>query len=204
MEQDIRSASSAAADRLRDGRRGAAAPVRWPLGDAPRGGVGEPARARVLRGASASHRVVRYDRIGAGLSDRNLAGRRRSRQSSRRSLRCTPLPAVSRRRSSRAPAQGSRPRRMQAHSRNGYARSSSSGYVSRADIPEATRRSLVDFVRTNWPLAAQMLAGSSSRTGRGRDRGLEPLSTPFGRRSGRRCLPRPRSELGRATVSRAA
>ena len=33
------------------------------------------------------------------------------------------------------------------------------GYVSRADIPEATRRSLVDFVRTNWPLAAQMLAG---------------------------------------------
>jgi DNA-binding CsgD family transcriptional regulator len=33
------------------------------------------------------------------------------------------------------------------------------GYVARHDIPEATRRSLVDFVRTNWPLAAQMLAG---------------------------------------------
>ena len=32
-------------------------------------------------------------------------------------------------------------------------------YVSRADVPEATRRSMVDFVRTNWPLAAQMLAG---------------------------------------------
>jgi DNA-binding CsgD family transcriptional regulator len=27
------------------------------------------------------------------------------------------------------------------------------------DVPEATRRSMVDFVRTNWPLAAQMLAG---------------------------------------------
>ena len=33
------------------------------------------------------------------------------------------------------------------------------GYASRADIPDATRRSLVDFVRTNWPLAAQMIAG---------------------------------------------
>ena len=33
------------------------------------------------------------------------------------------------------------------------------GYVSRNDIPDATRRSLVDFVRVNWPLAAQMLAG---------------------------------------------
>jgi pimeloyl-ACP methyl ester carboxylesterase len=33
------------------------------------------------------------------------------------------------------------------------------GYVSRDDIPDATRRSLVDFVRVNWPLAAQMLAG---------------------------------------------
>jgi pimeloyl-ACP methyl ester carboxylesterase/DNA-binding CsgD family transcriptional regulator len=32
-------------------------------------------------------------------------------------------------------------------------------YASRSDIPEATRRSLVDFVRTNWSLAAQMLAG---------------------------------------------
>jgi pimeloyl-ACP methyl ester carboxylesterase/DNA-binding CsgD family transcriptional regulator len=33
------------------------------------------------------------------------------------------------------------------------------GYVSRDDIPEATRGSLVDFVRVNWKLAAQMLAG---------------------------------------------
>jgi DNA-binding CsgD family transcriptional regulator/pimeloyl-ACP methyl ester carboxylesterase len=33
------------------------------------------------------------------------------------------------------------------------------GYAARDDIPEPTRRSLVDFVRTNWPLAAQMLSG---------------------------------------------
>ena len=32
-------------------------------------------------------------------------------------------------------------------------------FVSREDLPEATRRSIVDFVRVNWPLAAQMLAG---------------------------------------------
>jgi pimeloyl-ACP methyl ester carboxylesterase len=32
-------------------------------------------------------------------------------------------------------------------------------YVSRDDLPEATRRSIVDFVRVNWALAAQMLAG---------------------------------------------
>ena len=32
-------------------------------------------------------------------------------------------------------------------------------YVSREDLPEVTRRSLIDFVRANWGLAAQMLAG---------------------------------------------
>ena len=32
-------------------------------------------------------------------------------------------------------------------------------FVSRDDLPEATRRSLVDFARVNWGLAAQMLAG---------------------------------------------
>jgi DNA-binding NarL/FixJ family response regulator len=31
--------------------------------------------------------------------------------------------------------------------------------VSRHDIPDATRRSLVDLVVANWPLAAQMFAG---------------------------------------------
>ena len=33
------------------------------------------------------------------------------------------------------------------------------GYPARDDIPDVTRRSLVDFARTNWPLAAQMLSG---------------------------------------------
>jgi pimeloyl-ACP methyl ester carboxylesterase/DNA-binding CsgD family transcriptional regulator len=33
------------------------------------------------------------------------------------------------------------------------------GYVSRGDIPDVTKRSLIEFVRTNWYLGAQMLAG---------------------------------------------
>lgn len=33
------------------------------------------------------------------------------------------------------------------------------GYAARDDIPEATRRSLIEFARTNWPLATQMFAG---------------------------------------------
>jgi pimeloyl-ACP methyl ester carboxylesterase/DNA-binding CsgD family transcriptional regulator len=33
------------------------------------------------------------------------------------------------------------------------------GYAERSDIPEATRRSLVEFARSNWPLATQMFAG---------------------------------------------
>ena len=33
------------------------------------------------------------------------------------------------------------------------------GYVQRHDVPDATRRSLVDFVRVNWHLAAQMFSG---------------------------------------------
>jgi pimeloyl-ACP methyl ester carboxylesterase/DNA-binding CsgD family transcriptional regulator len=33
------------------------------------------------------------------------------------------------------------------------------GYASRSDIPDATRRSLIEFTRLNWKLAAQMFAG---------------------------------------------
>jgi DNA-binding CsgD family transcriptional regulator len=33
------------------------------------------------------------------------------------------------------------------------------GYASRNDIPEPTKRSLIEFTRSNWRLAAQMFAG---------------------------------------------
>ncbi len=106
------------------------------------------------------HRVVRYDRIGAGLSDRTLAGPP-TFESERESLAAV------------HEASGGEPAVIFACSCAGLATAAYAstvpervrkivffgGYVSRADIPEATRRSLVDFVRTNWPLAAQMLAG---------------------------------------------
>ena len=107
-----------------------------------------------------THRVVRYDRLGAGLSDRKLRGRPTPEAETRQ------LEAV-------LEASGSEPATLFACSCAGLATArlaSASpdrvrkivffgGYASRDDIPEATRRSLVDFVRVNWPLAAQMLAG---------------------------------------------
>jgi pimeloyl-ACP methyl ester carboxylesterase/DNA-binding CsgD family transcriptional regulator len=107
-----------------------------------------------------SHRVVRYDRLGAGLSDRELPG-------------ATTLESETRALAAVADACGEEPATLFACSCAGLATSRFAceqpervrkivyfgGYVSRDDIPVATRRSLVDFVRVNWPLAAQMLSG---------------------------------------------
>ena len=107
-----------------------------------------------------THRVVRYDRLGVGLSERGLP-EPVTLDSEARALTtvldacggdpaalfacaCGTLAAA--RVASAEPAQV---RKIVFYG----------SYASRDDIPEATRRSLVDFVRTNWPLAAQMLAG---------------------------------------------
>jgi pimeloyl-ACP methyl ester carboxylesterase/DNA-binding CsgD family transcriptional regulator len=121
----------------------------------------EDARARAFYAELArTHRVVRYDRLGAGLSDRRLPGPPTADGETRQ------LTAV-------LDACGSEPATIFACSCAGLAtaRLASAtpervrkvvffgGYASRDDIPEATRRSIVDFARVNWPLAAQMLAG---------------------------------------------
>jgi pimeloyl-ACP methyl ester carboxylesterase/DNA-binding CsgD family transcriptional regulator len=107
-----------------------------------------------------NHRVVRYDRIGVGLSDRDMPGPP-SIESEARALG-TVLEAC-----------GDEPAIIFANSCAGLASTSFAkdnpervskivffgGYAARDDVPEATARSLVDFVRTNWPLASQMLAG---------------------------------------------
>jgi len=107
-----------------------------------------------------SHRVVRYDRLGAGLSDRELPAPPTSEAETRQ------LAAV-------FEACGGKPATVFACSCAGLATARFAsmspervrkivffgGFASRDDIPEATRRSLVDFVRVNWQLAAQMLAG---------------------------------------------
>jgi pimeloyl-ACP methyl ester carboxylesterase/DNA-binding CsgD family transcriptional regulator len=107
-----------------------------------------------------THRVVRYDRIGAGLSDRALPG------SATVELDTRALAAVH-------AAFDFEPAMLFACSCAGLATAEYAtrwpdrvrkivyfgGYAARSDIPEVTRRSLVDFVRTNWALASQMLAG---------------------------------------------
>jgi pimeloyl-ACP methyl ester carboxylesterase/DNA-binding CsgD family transcriptional regulator len=117
---------------------------------------------------AATHRVVRYDRIGAGLSDRTLPG------AATLELDAATLATVH-------AALGSEPAVVFACSCAGLATADYAsrnpdlvrklvffgGYAARDDIPEATRRSIVDFVRTNWVLAAQMLAGLLAPHGSG-------------------------------------
>ena len=79
-----------------------------------------------------THRVVRFDRIGSGLSSRDLE----------------PLPTVE-----------SESRQLEAVIDAVERIVYFGGYATRNDIPEATRRSLIEFVRLNWKLGAQMLAG---------------------------------------------
>jgi pimeloyl-ACP methyl ester carboxylesterase/DNA-binding CsgD family transcriptional regulator len=107
-----------------------------------------------------SYRVVRYDRIGSGLSDRVLARPPTAEWETRM------LEAVHE-------ASGAEPAILFACSCAGlastrYAAASPErvrkivfygAYPARDDIPVATRRSVVDFARINWQLASQMLAG---------------------------------------------
>jgi pimeloyl-ACP methyl ester carboxylesterase/DNA-binding CsgD family transcriptional regulator len=121
----------------------------------------EDARARAFfEDLARTHRVARYDRLGAGLSDRALAGPPTAESDTRQ------LAAV-------FEACGDDTTSVFACSCAGLAASRFAnafpervqrivffgGYASRDDIPAATRDSLVDFVRANWLLAAQMLAG---------------------------------------------
>src|SRR5215831_2718099 len=110
---------------------------------------------------AATHRVIRYDRIGVGLSARDLP------HPPTLESEAAALGAVL------GAAAGDDPATIFACSCAGlatamFARDNPErvrkvvffgGYAARDDIPGATRRSLVDFVRTNWGLAAQMLAG---------------------------------------------
>jgi pimeloyl-ACP methyl ester carboxylesterase/DNA-binding CsgD family transcriptional regulator len=107
-----------------------------------------------------THRVVRYDKIGSGLSDRELDGPPTLESETRALLAVvaasTDVPATLFACSCAALATArfahTSPERVGKVVFFG-------GYVARHDIPDATRRSLVDFVRTNGQLAAQMLSG---------------------------------------------
>jgi pimeloyl-ACP methyl ester carboxylesterase len=106
-----------------------------------------------------THTVVRFDRIGCGLSTRELQAPPTVEGESRQMeavIRAVGAPVV-----------------VFATSCCGLSVSTLvirapelvekivffGAYASRSDIPDATRQSVVEFTRTNWPLAAQMLMG---------------------------------------------
>jgi pimeloyl-ACP methyl ester carboxylesterase/DNA-binding CsgD family transcriptional regulator len=130
----------------------------------------EPRARRFYEELALTHRVVRYDRLGAGLSDRALPGPLTAE------LETAQLEAVWK-------AVGAEPAFLFACSCAGLAtaRFASAApervrkivffgaYASRDDIPPVTRDSIVDFTRVNWKLAAQMLAGLILPHGSGDD-----------------------------------
>ncbi len=128
----------------------------------------DPSARSFFEDLAGTHRVVRYDRLGAGLSDRELASPPTTEAEAR--ALATVLDAC-----------GGEPAILFSCSCAGLAtaRFASSapdlvrkvvffgGYVSRSDVPDVTRNSLVEFARLNWPLAAQMFSGLINPRGSG-------------------------------------
>jgi pimeloyl-ACP methyl ester carboxylesterase len=118
----------------------------------------DPAQRPFYAELARTHRVVRFDRIGCGLSDRTLEPRPTIESESRQ------LEAVIDAVGGRAVVFASSccclaasqlavrdPLKVEKIVYFG-------GYPTRHDIPEAMRASLIAFTRTNWSLAAQMFA----------------------------------------------
>ena len=122
--------------------------------------MGRSARASFYEELARGHRVVRYDRIGAGLSDASSPAPPTMESESAALQRCIEASGDGPAAMFACSCAGLATAPTQARCRSGSAESCSSAATYRVhDIPEATRRSLVDFVRTNWLLAAQMFAG---------------------------------------------
>jgi len=121
----------------------------------------DPSARSFFEQLARTHRVVRYDRLGAGLSDRELTGAPTTRSEARAlamvlAAACGDEPAILFACSCAATATScvasAAPDRVRKIVFFG-------GYVARRDVPDATRNSLVEFARLNWPLAAQMFSG---------------------------------------------
>jgi pimeloyl-ACP methyl ester carboxylesterase/DNA-binding CsgD family transcriptional regulator len=120
----------------------------------------DPASRSFFEELARTHRVVRYDRLGAGLSDRtslppatletetavleSVLDAATDGPVAMFACSCAGLAAANL--ASRAPARISRIVFF-------------GSYVARDDIPAATRTSLVSLTLANWSLAAQMIAG---------------------------------------------
>jgi pimeloyl-ACP methyl ester carboxylesterase/DNA-binding CsgD family transcriptional regulator len=106
-----------------------------------------------------THRVIRFDRIGSGMSSRELEPRPSEELESRQLeavIDTVGEPAIVFASScSCASSSLLAVRRPESISKLVYF----GGYTARDDIPEATGRCLIEFVAVNWELGAQMLAG---------------------------------------------
>ena len=119
----------------------------------------DPRQRAFYEEVARTHQVVRFDRVGCGLSSRELEPRPTIESESREieavidavggaavvfasSCCCVSASLLAAR----------RPEAVDGLIYFG-------GYVTRNDIPEATRESLIQFVKLNWRLGAQMLAG---------------------------------------------
>jgi pimeloyl-ACP methyl ester carboxylesterase/DNA-binding CsgD family transcriptional regulator len=119
----------------------------------------DPRQRAFYQDLGRTHQVLRFDRLGCGLSSREL-DLRPTIESESRQLEAV-IDAVGEAAivlassCSCLAASQLAVRRPQAVSKLVYF----GGYAARDDIPEATKSSLIEFVRTNWSLGAQMLAG---------------------------------------------
>jgi len=106
-----------------------------------------------------THTVVRFDRIGTGLSSRELDPPPSTADESRQLeavIRAVGAPAVVFATSCCGPAVSELAvRRPDLLSGIVYF----GGFLTRSDIPDATKQSLIEFTRANWGLAAQLFAG---------------------------------------------
>jgi len=116
-----------------------------------------------------THRVVRYDRLGTGLSERWLpdpltAGHETQFLASVHEASGGDEPAIL---FACSCAGLATVRYAAAHPERVRKVVFFGTYAARDDIPEATRQSLVDFARVNWVLATQMFAGLLNPHGSG-------------------------------------
>ena len=119
----------------------------------------DPRQRAFYAALAGTHRVVRFDRVGCGLSSRELDPRPTIESESRQLeavIDAIGEPAIVFASSCCcASASQLAIRRPESVPKLVYF----GGYAARDDIPEVTKRSLIEFVRTNWKLGAQMLAG---------------------------------------------
>jgi pimeloyl-ACP methyl ester carboxylesterase/DNA-binding CsgD family transcriptional regulator len=119
----------------------------------------DPSQRAFFAEVAKTHRVVRFDRVGCGVSSRELDPRP-TVESESRQLEAV-IDAVGGSAVVFASSCCCLSASQLAIRRPGAAEKLIyfGGYASRNDIPEATRNSLIEFTRLSWKLAAQMLAG---------------------------------------------